>query len=146
MAERMAKLRSKERDKRESFRKHVLPFVPAPVLAGLGLLQQPPHCQISLPAQPRISPPISLADLQKIPMGGATSLASTSPLLVACWKYFFHSHSCFIGPMSCSSRHVAFLPRNSTLLSCEETSPAHVHVPQSPLALIWHEAHVYLVN
>ena len=84
----MAKLRSKERDKREGFRKHVLPFVPGSVLAGLGLLQQPPHCQISLPAQPCISPPISPADLQRIPMGGGSSLVITSPLLVRMLNLF----------------------------------------------------------
>lgn len=66
MAERMAKLRAKERDKREAFRKHVLPFIPTSILNGLALQQQPPHCQISLPAQPRISPAIVPADLQKI--------------------------------------------------------------------------------
>ena len=83
MAERMAKLRSKESDKREGFRKHVLPFVPASLLAGLGLQQQPPHCQISLPAQPRISPPISTSDLQSVPMAGGSSVVSASSLMVA---------------------------------------------------------------
>ena len=69
----MAKLRSKEQDKRDSFRKHVLPFVPASILNGLGLQHQPSHCQISLPAQPRISPAVTTADLQRIPNGPSDS-------------------------------------------------------------------------
>ena len=68
MAERMGKLRQKERDKREAFRKQVQAYIPLPVLAGLGLTQQPPHCQISLPPPAPGLPSITLADLQKGPL------------------------------------------------------------------------------
>ena len=68
MAERMGKLRQKERDKREAFRKQVQAYIPLPVLAGLGLTQQPPHCQISLPPPAPGLPSITLADLQKAPL------------------------------------------------------------------------------
>lgn len=142
MAERMAKLRSKERDKREGFRKHVLPFVPGSVLAGLGLQQQPPHCQISLPAQPRISPPISTADLQKIPTGGASLLVTASPQFLTCWVSFRPSKSSIamystlpqpngIGFMSSSVHGISANKPCQSHVRKEGTSLAAAHRPQS---------------
>ena len=81
MAERMGKLRQKERDKREAFRKQVQAYIPLPVLAGLGLTQQPPHCQISLPPPAPGLPSITLADLQKAPLSAdpAVRLPARTP-------------------------------------------------------------------
>lgn len=63
MAERMGRLREKERDMRDAFLEQLQALVPPGLLAGLGLTQQPPHCQISLPPQPQL-PRITPADLR----------------------------------------------------------------------------------
>lgn len=74
LAERMGTLREKERDMRDGFLKQVQPYIPAAVLAGLGLLHQPPHCQVSLPAQPRL-PSVTPADLQRTPLSSEPAVS-----------------------------------------------------------------------
>jgi len=86
MAERMGKLRSKECDRRDAFRRQVQAYVPLALLTGLGLHHQPAHCQVSLPSQPPGLPAISPADLQRLPAGPTVSplppsLPSPPPIL-----------------------------------------------------------------
>lgn len=76
MAERMGKLRSKECERRDAFRRQVQAFVPLGLLTGLGLHNQPAHCQISLPPQPPGLPAVSPADLQRLP---AVPAVGTNP-------------------------------------------------------------------
>ena len=46
LAERMGHFREKEVGMRESFRKHVERLIPGQLLESMGLLEQPPHCQV----------------------------------------------------------------------------------------------------
>ncbi|BDA42038.1 Autophagy-related protein 11 [Coccomyxa sp. Obi] len=68
MAERMGRLRAKEVAKREDFLKHVERYLPAPLLAGMGLLSQPPHCQISVPASEAGLLKATMEDIRAVPI------------------------------------------------------------------------------
>ncbi|CAL8460904.1 g435 [Coccomyxa elongata] len=68
MAERMGRLRAKEVAKREDFLKHVERYLPAPLLAGMGLLSQPPHCQISVPASEAGLLKANMEDIRAVPI------------------------------------------------------------------------------
>ncbi|EFN58270.1 hypothetical protein CHLNCDRAFT_57098 [Chlorella variabilis] len=48
LAERMGAFREKELAMRDAFRKHVERLIPAQLLERMGLLEQPPHCQVSV--------------------------------------------------------------------------------------------------
>jgi hypothetical protein len=50
LAERMGRAREKEMAKREQFKAGVQRLIPPVLLASMGLLSQPPHCQVSVPA------------------------------------------------------------------------------------------------
>ncbi|PSC71466.1 Autophagy-related 11 [Micractinium conductrix] len=50
LAERMGVFREKELAMRDSFRKHVERLIPPSLLERMGLLEQPPHCQVSVSA------------------------------------------------------------------------------------------------
>ncbi len=68
MAERMGRLRAKEAAKRAAFLAHVERFLPAPLLAGLGLLAQPPHCHISVPAAEAGLLRVTMDDIRAVPL------------------------------------------------------------------------------
>ena len=68
LAERMGRLRAKEAAKREDFLKHAKGYVPRPVLGGMGLLGQPPHCQISVPTSEPGLLSVTLEDIQNVPI------------------------------------------------------------------------------
>ena len=97
MAERMGRLRQKECDKRDAFKKHIQGYIPVPVLAGLCLTQQPAHCQISLPPQAPGTPTVTLADLRRAPM-------SVDPAVrVRCCSFKSGIYSRGITTMLCNS-------------------------------------------
>ncbi len=64
----MGRLRAKEAAKREDFLKHAKGYVPRPVLGGMGLLGQPPHCQISVPTSEPGLLSVTLEDIQNVPI------------------------------------------------------------------------------
>lgn len=66
MAECMGKLRRKETKKRIDFLKSVERLLPEQMLASLGLMEEPPHCQVSLPAPPSALPHVTLQDVRRI--------------------------------------------------------------------------------
>ncbi|EIE22022.1 hypothetical protein COCSUDRAFT_48029 [Coccomyxa subellipsoidea C-169] len=68
MAERMGRLRAKEVAKRDAFLKHVERYMPAPLLAGMGLLSQPPHCQISVPPSEGGLLKATMEDIRAVPI------------------------------------------------------------------------------
>ena len=76
MAEHMGRLRRKEAAKRDAFAKGAggERLMPRQLLAGLGLDEQPPHCQIHLPTGPSALPHLTLDDLKRIPLPPEASL------------------------------------------------------------------------
>lgn len=81
MAECMGKLRRKETKKRIDFLKSVERLLPEQMLASLGLMEEPPHCQVSLPAPPSALPHVTLQDVRRIQLpadsqGQASSIQS----------------------------------------------------------------------
>ena len=79
MAERMGRLRAKEAAKRAAFLKHVERFLPAPLLAGLGLLAQPPHCHISVPAAEAGLLRVTMDDIRAVPLPVDPQVGPLSP-------------------------------------------------------------------
>ena len=70
----MGRLRAKEAAKREEFLKHAKGYVPRPVLGGMGLLGQPPHCQISVPTSEPGLLSVTLEDIQNVPISAEVLL------------------------------------------------------------------------
>lgn len=71
LAEHMAKVREKELSKEEAFISQVERYIPHELQLRMGLLREPPHCSISVPAPPRDAPPllpVTYADLQRVPV------------------------------------------------------------------------------
>lgn len=67
LAEKMARLRSKEAAARDAFRFAVERYIPAPVLAGLGLAARPPHCVVSVPQPDAGLAAVTPEDLKRAP-------------------------------------------------------------------------------
>ncbi|KAL4447174.1 hypothetical protein ABPG77_007207 [Micractinium sp. CCAP 211/92] len=82
LAERMGTFREKELAMRDSFRKHVERLIPATLLERMGLLEQPPHCQVSVSASEgeRLLA-VTVDDVRRIqlPWGAASLLAGPAP-------------------------------------------------------------------
>ncbi len=55
-------------------------YVPRPVLGALGLLGQPAHCQISVPATEPGLLTVTLEDIQNVPISAEVS--TTQPVLL----------------------------------------------------------------
>ncbi|KAK9820447.1 hypothetical protein WJX72_010464 [[Myrmecia] bisecta] len=66
LAERMGRIRAKEVTKRDAFIKHVEAYIPKQVLANMGLLLQPPHCQINVPAAESNLLQVSVEELRRL--------------------------------------------------------------------------------
>lgn len=67
LAEKMARLRSKEVAARDSFRSAVERYIPSAVLAALGLAAVPPHCMISVPQPDAGLAAVKPEDLKRAP-------------------------------------------------------------------------------
>ena len=90
----MGRLRAKEAAKREEFLKHAKGYMPRPVLGGMGLLGQPPHCQISVPTSEAGLLSVTLEDIQNVPISaevlpvvpGACQIAKLGQIMD--WKWW----------------------------------------------------------
>lgn len=80
LAEHMGKLRDKEQSRCETFAQQISSLIPRQVLTGLGLLNVPQHCQISLPPTPENLAQISSSDVQAIPLR-SHNISSASQIL-----------------------------------------------------------------
>lgn len=67
LAEQMGRLRVKEAAKRDRFKRAVERYIPAPVLAAMGLLAPPPHCQVTVAPQEAGLLPVTMDDLRRVP-------------------------------------------------------------------------------
>ena len=63
----MGRLRVKEAAKRDRFKRAVERYIPAPVLAAMGLLAPPPHCQVTVAPQEAGLLPVTMDDLRRLP-------------------------------------------------------------------------------
>lgn len=70
LAERMGRMRDKEVARREAFKKRVERVVPAALMAAMGLLAAPPHCEVGVPPADVNLLQVSMDELRRL---GATS-------------------------------------------------------------------------
>jgi hypothetical protein len=64
-------------------------YVPRLVLGALGLLEQPAHCQISVPSSEAGLLAVTLEDIQNVPI-------SAEVLAPADFLLYCHLHMCFV--------------------------------------------------
>lgn len=63
----MGRLREKEAAKRDRFKRAVERYIPASVLAAMGLLAPPPHCQVTVAAPEAGLLQVTMEDLRRLP-------------------------------------------------------------------------------
>lgn len=68
LADHMAKIREKEMAKREAFHRQATKHLAPELLVGMGLLKDPPHCTVSVPSPDPLLLPVTLADVQRVPV------------------------------------------------------------------------------
>eukprot|EP00887_Chlorella_sp_A99_P002015 scaffold18.g2015.t1 len=73
LAEGMGRFREKELATRDAFRKHVERYLPAWVLERMGLLEQPPHCQVSVASGGGELPHVSVDDVRRYQLPWSTA-------------------------------------------------------------------------
>jgi hypothetical protein len=79
LAEKMGRFRQKEAAFRDTFRRHVADLIPLDLLDAMGLLQQPPHCQVNVPGDEssRLMP-VSPDDLRRLQLPWSSGSIETS--------------------------------------------------------------------
>ncbi|GMH33246.1 hypothetical protein BSKO_01080 [Bryopsis sp. KO-2023] len=66
LAEHMGKVRTREVAKRETIQKEISCFLPTEMYSRMGLMEQPPHCQITVPAGEDKLLPVTIHDVRRI--------------------------------------------------------------------------------
>eukprot|EP00879_Flechtneria_rotunda_P005637 GHRR01005934.1.p1 GENE.GHRR01005934.1~~GHRR01005934.1.p1 ORF type:complete len:1224 (+),score=620.67 GHRR01005934.1:482-4153(+) len=67
LAEHCGRITSKEACRREGVRRQLERYLPLELLAKAGLLQDPPHCSVSVPPADAILLPVTPADITRLP-------------------------------------------------------------------------------